>query len=112
MKNEYYEDIEEFPKSDLLEFNDKVFSIIKNHVNNINSDVIIFLPVSNDYVIKLRLCNKATSLDGYGWEECSIVQLPDEWFIFSNFSKKKKFYKKCDQLDGLLKCLGDYYGGL
>lgn len=56
---------------------------------------------------ELQYNNKSCIIIG-GKSKLLIIQCPDEWFYVrvDNKSYKDEYYK-CDQLDGLLKCLED-----
>ncbi len=109
LNNEYYQEISEdiyyecnnivfntddanriidlFRMHKIYVYNYQSWDLIKNTNDNLNDTVVIRIDIYHTVV--------------------KILSLVDEWFIVSIYNRGKTHVYKCDQMDGLIKCLKD-----
>lgn len=108
-EDEYYEEIGPYELNKLfhnkapssskitIPFSNKQFDII-------NKKVIVDPDIRMGAISGLYFTSHKT---GTTKKSLKIYQLPDEWFVIINIWDIKHY--KCDQMDGLIKCIEDIY---
>lgn len=110
MKNEYYEKVDVFIDTEYMD------SLIENMIDFPKNEIAILCNhFKHDEKFKFNVDTQNSNkiyLRPLGFESYDyIITCKDEWYVIycSNKGKKSSFYK-CDQLDGLIKCIEDIYG--
>lgn len=126
--DEYYYEIsrsemEKIPKSDFVDIDSRVFSLVKDHLTDwiLDNCPKISVKMTNDNWIGLnKIGIQIVGFDFYKEKKhqhsevpfpknIRISQLTDDWFLTAITSVGYSIYFKCDQIDGLMKFLEDYH---
>jgi len=107
-----FEDYQNIYKVDgyhYLEFTDLEVEKIQSEVMDLHIDRTKYYSLLlRDEMSEWKMLSTSQSVIGKNYLKFNIMKGSDEWFLVQQFGKSHRFYK-CDQLDGLIKCLKDNY---
>ena len=82
---------------------DKIKRLYSNIEIPPNCNIAISILHNDDGILNIILSRFVKSL-----QYQNIVKLDDDWFVLIHLSGTSLLYFKCDQLDGLIKCIEDH----
>ena len=105
--NQYYTKSGEEEFYDLCHENTLVFT--DDEINILNKELEVDISLRNN----VKYDDKHTYINftfnkNYTKERIYMYKIPDEWYIVEHDIANIAYYK-CDQIEGLLKCLNDIY---